>query len=68
MIALNGFNTFLLTSSFLFLWDSLAGETDMYQIVTQIDVLAGFPEGHEGKAQCFLRGVLPHSGVQGGFL
>lgn len=31
------------------------GETD-YQIVTQIHVLAGFPESQEGRAQCFLRG------------
>lgn len=56
MIAINGFNICLLTSSFLFLWDSLVGETDIYQIVTQIHILVGFTECHEGEARCFLRG------------
>lgn len=56
MIAINGFNICLFTSSFLFLWDNLAGKTDFYQIVTQLNVLVGFTGCHEGKAQCFLRG------------
>lgn len=55
------------TSLFLFLWDSLVGETDIYQVVTQINIRVGFGERSEGRAQSS-EGILPHSGVQRGRL
>lgn len=65
MIAMNGFNICLLTSSFLFLWDSLVGETDIYQIDKYSCILYWVPWR---KSTVFSEGILPHSGVQGGFL